>query len=228
MKALFRTKAAAALCLAALLAPGVHAAPMASTGHNPGIDASAVPAPGSAATLPGSESVDTPGTGGATRVDAIELLLRMQTPTGAASAATVRPAPQAQGLPTAARSDTAEAPTLLHELKEWKASVLGEGATRAEGAGQQGARQSEQGLDQPQATMGGWAGPAMSGDGGGRSSAGAVSGRTGDGGFLAHPVVRFIRENRALSIGASIGLLAAVWLTTHYRSRGQRRRSRRA
>lgn len=43
-------------------------------------------------------------------------------------------------------------------------------------------------------------------------------------GLLAHPVIRFIRENRGFVIGSSLGLLVAVWLTANYRSRSGRRR----
>lgn len=40
--------------------------------------------------------------------------------------------------------------------------------------------------------------------------------------LLNLPVIRFIRENRALTVGGAIGLLAAVWLTMNLPSRGRR------
>ena len=40
--------------------------------------------------------------------------------------------------------------------------------------------------------------------------------------LLSHPVVRFIRENRVLTISASIAVLAGIWLTANYPSRRRR------
>ncbi len=40
--------------------------------------------------------------------------------------------------------------------------------------------------------------------------------------LLAHPVVRFIRENRTLIVLVSLAALAAVWLTANFSMRGSR------
>jgi hypothetical protein len=40
--------------------------------------------------------------------------------------------------------------------------------------------------------------------------------------LLSHPVVRFIRENRVLTISVSIGVLAGIWLTANFPMRRRR------
>ena len=41
--------------------------------------------------------------------------------------------------------------------------------------------------------------------------------------FLSNPVVRFVRENRALALGAAVAVLVALWLTANFSSRSRRR-----
>lgn len=41
--------------------------------------------------------------------------------------------------------------------------------------------------------------------------------------LLSLPVIRFIRENRGLTIAVSLGILVAVWLAANDRGRAHRR-----
>ena len=53
------------------------------------------------------------------------------------------------------------------------------------------------------------------------TTVGAV-GRQSDPGLFHHPVIRFIRENRLLTIAACVGVLAAMWLTANFSFRRRR------
>lgn len=114
---------------------------------------------------------------------------------------------------TTTRADEVAAPAASNPLLELKASLLGTGSgmasdsTDRSGAG-----------DRPQAS--GLPPSSTSAQRPGARSAGDEAGSS----LLAHPVIRFIRENRALAIGGSLGLLAAVWLAANYRGRAYRRR----
>ncbi|ODU08186.1 MAG: hypothetical protein ABS84_14120 [Rubrivivax sp. SCN 71-131] len=160
--------------------------------------------------------------------DTVEMLLRLQQ-----SSATGSERPSMAGVatpvPAGEAPDTAATPAT--HLKALKSSLFGADS----------ADPSEVGEFAPAGAAGlGSARQAWSRDSGQRSTSPATSGfgepatttvraagaGAAGGALLANPVVRFIRENRALSIGASLGLLAAVWFTTHYRSRSRRRRRR--
>ncbi|HNU11836.1 MAG TPA: hypothetical protein PKJ45_10825 [Rubrivivax sp.] len=205
------------------------------------IDPSEVPAAGSALGLPGGgESLGTGPSGGSTGVtdDTVEMLLRLQKSPGADAGAQARgssrtsegvasrSAPAAREAPgTAApsigdRSDSSLLPAgVVQELKDLKESVFGSGP---EGAGiddeRANLRRGSAGSDD----RGAYSVPATGGATGGGTRSAGDSPRASGSGLLANPVVRFIRENRGLSIGASLGLLAAVWLTANYRSRRRR------
>lgn len=183
---------------------------------------------GAAPSNPMPEVTAEPATGGAKppatdsrRDSRVELLLRVQGPQAGAS--------QAQAVPPAARERAADAgrtdlppsaasPGVLQELKELRTSLFGESAARPgdDGPG----RRIESDPAGVERTAGAAAGITPAGA---APAHGAGSG-AGTEGLLANPVVRFIRANRVSSIGASIGVLAAVWLLTSYRSRSRRPR----
>lgn len=235
-----RVVAATALASLILVLPLAQAAP---------IDPSEAPSAGSTLGLPGGDdglgagSVGSVGGAGGANDDTVEMLLRLQQSSGLEPAAQPRAsargargavsqgaAPLTRETPGAApsaaggRSDSSLLPAgVVQELKDLKESVFGSSLDGG-GIGEETAhprRGSAENFDR-----GGYSDPAIGGaTGGGARSAGA-SPRASGGGLLANPVVRFIRENRGLSIGASLGVLAAVWLTSNYRSRSRSRRRR--
>lgn len=199
-----RTRGSAALMLVAVLAaPPVLAAPIAPS------------TPTAESEVPGTPRADPAlATDGRGADNSVELLLRLQqAPTAATEGpqGRERPQPAAGALPAAPT-------TLLQELKEWKTSLFGDGSAEFANS------TAERRIDAPQTSREGSHGMGALPDAPRGHAAGTLPVRASAGGVLAHPVVRFIRENRALSIGASIGLLAAVWLTANYRGRSRRRR----
>lgn len=203
--------AAAPLCAAPLDAGELQ--PQVASPGLPGID-------GSAGATPSGAHGD-----GATP-DAVQMLLQMQQPSSATHEASARAAPEtaaAAGATQGAGRAPDAAVTLATTLKALKSDFLGMGSgkagelapgraavlgdERAALVGGAGGSPAEPGFDRPTVPQA-------------RSSTASAAG----GSLLANPVVRFIREHRALSIAASIGLLAAVWFTSHYRGRSRRRR----
>jgi len=205
------TLAALATCVAVLATTPLLAAPIDSKDAaattpgalGPGIDpATTLPVPGG-------------GTGPASST--VELLLQMQNQPAAAPAPEGRPAAgkaathAATGAkPTQPTQSTQEPAS--NALLELKSSLLGAGpALDGEGHSPRADRGN------PLARVEGvssYSGPRSTRAGAGDS----------DGGLLANPVIRFIRNNRELAIGGSIALLVAVWLTANYRGRSHRRR----
>lgn len=173
--------------------------------------------------------------------DAVELLLRMQQGAAPPSArGATQPAPSGTAAPSVgavaettagaragARPGAEQAETPGERLRTLKSSLFGADADQAPLLAPEAGKllgSGQDGLAEPGAPM-----PARAADSNwAQGTAPAPGARSGGSSLLSHPVVRFIRENRALSIGASLALLAAVWFTTHYRGRqGRRGRGRR-
>jgi len=217
--------AASRALAAAFLAAATASAPLCAAPLEPGDPRAPDPSFGAGSangiTAPTSSSV--PGAGSTS--DTVEMLLRLHQASGAGGDAV----PGTRAAPPIVAGEAKDAQASPGKsLKALKDSLFGttEDAVGALGTGGAALSGSERdalrvgpgdvptsatarGVDQPTSTSV-------------RSSGSGAAGS----GLLANPVVRFIRENRMLSIGASLGLLAAVWFTATYRGRDRRHRSR--
>lgn len=203
-----------AMATAALLIAGIYAgdpalaAPATSDELRPGPGAAAVDA-----TTPSlATGHATPGAIVPPQSRTVELLLQLQDQPGRARETDGRrPAPDPLRTGVAApapRPAAPESPATVNPLLEMKTSLFGPGS--------EGSSKSEARLADVERDVERMAAP-------GRTTApGVRSGESGSS-LLMHPVIRFIREHRTLTISVSIGVLAAVWLTANYRSRSYRR-----
>lgn len=139
----------------------------------------------------------------------VELLLQMQNQPAAAVAPDRRTATPRSSSPAGAQPAREVASSPLPEL--------GPGLLEARSPLGGGAGSSRDDGTDPMPRAEGFSG--YSGPRGGSAAA-----RNDEGGLLANPVIRFIRDHRELAIGGSLGLLVAVWLTANYRGRSHRRR----
>lgn len=219
----------AALCLAAALAAApARAAPLEAGEIQP-----ALPGHGTAGTVGTEGSMCTGAVGPDGRPatsDTVQMLLRLQQDAPAQGMVSSRP-PAAGTVGT--QDGKGEGASPAERLKALKSSLFGADAEETrllppgpgklvggdEGVGA-GAAGGVEGMGgSPHSNAGSGLDPTPTAAQASRASGNAL---------LANPMVRFIRDNRATSIGASLALLAAVWFTTNYRSRsGRGRRERR-
>lgn len=195
--------------LAAVLAVAVSLTAMPS--QSAPLDGKDLPAtpPGSVMGLDPATPLPTTGGSGGNGASAVELLLQMQNQPAAQPTPDRRPQSSSTTTPAAAKParDAASSP-----LVELKSSLLGQGSSLA-GAAEPPRDDRIDAVARAEGSSD-YAGPRN----------GAASARGDDGGLLANPVIRFIRDHRELAIGGSLGLLVAVWLTANYRGGRQRRR----
>lgn len=166
-------------------------------------------APGGAtAVTPAGATPQLPTAGGSDQARTMELLLQLQDKpnafakdqAGAASGASLRRALTATAAGDAAAENTTDV------LGSMKKSMLGDGSPHSEA--------------RPE-TSGPTPGPVAAGDGATSSRAAAPTSEPRRS-LLHNPVVRYIRENRGLVIGVSLGLLATVWLAASFSMRRRR------
>ncbi|MBK9362697.1 MAG: hypothetical protein IPM99_17020 [Rubrivivax sp.] len=157
-----------------------------------------------------------PANAGIEQSRTIELLLQMQVqadtrrdagrqlPTGETTRRGSAPAPVRVADPAA--------PATPHPLLELKESLLGSGS--GAGSALAGGPAAEGRVDRQAAT------PSALSPAGPETRMAPAESRSS---LLSHPVIRFIRENRGLTIAASLGVLVAVWLGANFRGRAHRR-----
>lgn len=147
---------------------------------------------------------------GVRQATTVELLLQLQNQPNALEAGPPKINPPTPGRAPGVAGKSAEPPTAGPDpLLSLKEMLLGPGTSREDSRvndrveADSGYRSSESaGLPLPQAQRASNQEPRES--------------------LLSHPVVRFIRENRVLTISVSIAVLAGIWLTANFPLRRRR------
>lgn len=204
-----------ALGLAAALAAGpLRAAPIDAGELQPVLPALGTPA------SDGSAGAASPAPDGRTGApDAVDMLLRLQQDVPARRSEPPRPA---AGTMASARDGKDEGATPGTRLKALKSGLFGTDAEQADvlapDAGRLVGSEEDVLAEGAREPMGTAAAPGFD-----HAAPHAPAAQPAGPSLLANPIVRFIRENRALSLGASLALLGAVWFTSTYRGRRSRR-----
>lgn len=173
---------------------------------------SGAPATGKApASVTGATAPDAagqlPASGNRDQTRTMELLLQLQDKpsTFAKDQATAASGPSLRRALAATAASDAAADSSTDVLGSMKKSMLGDGSGQGE------MRADAAPPTTPGTPAGALAAPRA-----------AENGADSRKSLLSNPVVRYIRENRALVIGVSLGLLAAVWLAAGFSMRRRR------
>lgn len=195
------------LITGALLAPTAHAAPATSEELNASNDeiSTVQPLTQDLSTMPSPIN----GTG-VRQSTTVELLLQLQDRTNVKEAEPTKSSTTTSNRSSrdAGKQAAEPAPEEALPLSNLKTMLLGREASRADDTDARvgpasGYRSTET------------AGPAA-------MPSSRYTGNESREGLLSHPVVRFIRENRVLTISASIAVLVGLWLTANYPTRRRR------
>lgn len=140
----------------------------------------------------------------------VELLLQLQNQPNALETGPPKSSPPAPGrAPGVAGKSVEPAPAEPNPLLSLKAMLLGPGTSREDRTAAHRV-EADSGYRSSEST-----GPSV-------PQAQRASNQEPRESLLSHPVVRFIRENRVLTISVSIAVLAGIWLTANFPLRRRR------